>query len=192
MGFITALLLAAQPISSLGNRWRRIDAEGLAAAERFYGSSTRSRASSTARTRKPLAVHIGHDRFDDVGFAYATAAGLHAVTDFSLDRAGRQDGGARRALGRRQVDGDQPRAAAVRRDTGRILIDGQDLRDVTLASLRDAISIVARSVTLFDDTIRANIALGRLGAPRSRASSPPPRPRPRTSSSWRSRRATTP
>ncbi len=47
---------------------------------------------------------------------------------------------------------------------GTIEIDGQDLRDVTLASLRDAISIVSQDVTLFDDTIHANIALGRLGA----------------------------
>ena len=44
-------------------------------------------------------------------------------------------------------------------------IDGQDLRDLTLASLRDAISIVAQDVTLFDDTIGANIAMGRLGSP---------------------------
>ena len=49
-------------------------------------------------------------------------------------------------------------------DRGRILIDGQDLREVTLASLRDAIAIVSQEITLFDDTIRANIALGRLGA----------------------------
>ena len=47
---------------------------------------------------------------------------------------------------------------------GRITIDGQDVRDVTLDSLRDAISVVSQDVTLFDDTIRANIALGRLGA----------------------------
>jgi subfamily B ATP-binding cassette protein MsbA len=52
-------------------------------------------------------------------------------------------------------------------DKGRISIDGQDIRDVTLASLRDAISIVSQDVTLFDDTIAANIALGRLGAPQS-------------------------
>jgi subfamily B ATP-binding cassette protein MsbA len=38
------------------------------------------------------------------------------------------------------------------------------LRDVTLSSLRQAIAIVSQEVTLFDDTIRANIALGRLGA----------------------------
>jgi subfamily B ATP-binding cassette protein MsbA len=47
---------------------------------------------------------------------------------------------------------------------GRILIDGQDIRDVNLASLRDAIAIVSQEITLFDDTIAANIALGRLGA----------------------------
>ena len=77
-------------------------------------------------------------------------------------------------------------------DAGRILIDGQDVRDVTLASLRDAIAIVSQEITLFDDTIRANIALGRLGAPRGARSWPPPGPRPRTTSSWRSRTATTP
>jgi subfamily B ATP-binding cassette protein MsbA len=52
-------------------------------------------------------------------------------------------------------------------EEGRISIDGQDIRDVTLASLRDAISIVSQDVTLFDDSIGANIALGRLGAPQA-------------------------
>ena len=47
---------------------------------------------------------------------------------------------------------------------GQILIDGQDVRDVTLSSLRDQIAIVSQDITLFDDTIEANIALGRLGA----------------------------
>src|SRR6202008_4508937 len=47
---------------------------------------------------------------------------------------------------------------------GRIMIDGQDIRDVTLASLRDGVAMVSQEITLFDDSIRANIALGRLGA----------------------------
>jgi hypothetical protein len=47
---------------------------------------------------------------------------------------------------------------------GSIRIDGQDVREVTLASLRQSIAIVSQELTLFDDTIRANIALGRLGA----------------------------
>jgi subfamily B ATP-binding cassette protein MsbA len=48
--------------------------------------------------------------------------------------------------------------------SGRILIDGRDIRDVTLASLRDGVAMVSQEITLFDDSVRANIALGRLGA----------------------------
>jgi len=47
---------------------------------------------------------------------------------------------------------------------GAIRIDGQDVRDVTIDSLRNSIAIVSQDVTLFDDTIAANIALGRPGA----------------------------
>ncbi|MFM2042475.1 MAG: hypothetical protein RLY86_1051 [Pseudomonadota bacterium] len=47
---------------------------------------------------------------------------------------------------------------------GRITIDGQDLRDVSQASLRAAIGIVPQDTVLFNDTIRYNIAYGRAGA----------------------------
>ena len=43
-------------------------------------------------------------------------------------------------------------------DEGSIAIDGQDVRSVTLASLRSAIALVAQEVSLFDDTVRGNIA----------------------------------
>jgi subfamily B ATP-binding cassette protein MsbA len=49
-------------------------------------------------------------------------------------------------------------------DHGAISIDGQDVREVTLASLRGAIALVAQEVSLFDDTVRANIAYGRFDA----------------------------
>jgi subfamily B ATP-binding cassette protein MsbA len=45
--------------------------------------------------------------------------------------------------------------------SGRVLIDGHDLRDVTLASLREQIALVTQEPFLFDDTIRANIAYAR-------------------------------
>jgi subfamily B ATP-binding cassette protein MsbA len=48
--------------------------------------------------------------------------------------------------------------------SGDVRIDGRDVRDVTLASLRGAISLVAQEAVLFNDTVRANIALGREGA----------------------------
>ncbi len=47
---------------------------------------------------------------------------------------------------------------------GRVLIDGQDIRDVTQASLRAAIGVVPQDTVLFNDTIRYNIAYGRVGA----------------------------
>jgi ATP-binding cassette, subfamily B, bacterial MsbA len=47
---------------------------------------------------------------------------------------------------------------------GAVLIDGQDVRDVSLASLRRAIAVVSQDVILFDDTVRANIAFGRADA----------------------------
>jgi subfamily B ATP-binding cassette protein MsbA len=47
---------------------------------------------------------------------------------------------------------------------GRVEIDGQDLRDLTLASLRSQIGVVSQDVVLFDDTVRANISFGRPDA----------------------------
>ena len=53
---------------------------------------------------------------------------------------------------------------------GRILIDGQDIRDVTQASVRAAIGVVPQDTVLFNDTIRYNIGYGKP-APRTRRSS---------------------
>ena len=47
---------------------------------------------------------------------------------------------------------------------GRITIDGADIRDLTLASLRDAIAYVGQDALLFDDTVGGNIRIGRPGA----------------------------
>src|SRR5207302_8143463 len=47
---------------------------------------------------------------------------------------------------------------------GSIAIDAQEVGSVTIASLRGAIALVSQEVSLFDDTVRANIAYGRFGA----------------------------
>ena len=49
-------------------------------------------------------------------------------------------------------------------DNGRILIDGKNLRDITVTSLRKNIALVSQDISLFDDTIRNNIAYGKLDA----------------------------
>jgi len=48
---------------------------------------------------------------------------------------------------------------------GRLLVDGRDVRDVTLASLRSQIGIVTQETVLFNDTVRNNIAYGQPGVP---------------------------
>lgn len=163
MGFITALLLAAQPIRSIGNLTTST-LEGLAAAERIYELLDEKPHIVDVPGAKPLHVTEGTIAFEDVSFAYANAAGLQAVKGLSLT----VPGGKTAALVGRSGAGKSTIINLVSRlydvDSGRICIDGQDLRDVTVESLRGSIAIVSQDVTLFDDTIRNNIALGRLGA----------------------------
>ena len=161
MGFVSALLMAAQPIRGLGNLSSRVN-EGLAAVERFYEVLDEAPRIQDRPGARPLEVTKGQIRFEAVTFAYGPA--MPAVHDLDLDVTG----GATVALvgrsgaGKSTVINLVPRLFDV--GSGRILIDGQDVRDVTLESLRRSIAIVSQDVTLLDDTIRANIALGRLGA----------------------------
>ncbi len=165
MGFITALLMASQPIRALGSLSGKIN-EGLAAAESFYDLIDEKPTIVDKPGAKPLSVSNATIRFEGIAFAYDGSA-LQAISDFTLTVPGGKTVAlvGRSGAGKSTVLNLVPRLFDVER--GRITIDGQDLRDVTLASLRDAISIVSQDVTLFDDTIGGNIALGRLGAPQS-------------------------
>ena len=162
MGFITALLMASQPIRALGSLSGRIN-EGLAAAESFYDLIDEKPTITDKPDARPLQVTSGTVRFDGVGFAYE-GTGVQAISDFTLTVPGGRTVAlvGRSGAGKSTVLNLVPRLFDAAE--GRITIDGQDIRDVTLASLRDAISIVSQEVTLFDDSIGANIALGRLGA----------------------------
>jgi subfamily B ATP-binding cassette protein MsbA len=163
MGFVTALLLAAQSLRSIGNFATTVQ-EGIAAAERVYDLLDESPSIVDHVHAVPLALTTGTLVFDDVGFRYGGGAKERAVADFSLTVPGGRTAAlvGRSGGGKSTVINLVPRLFDV--ETGRILIDGQDIRNVTLMSLREAIAIVSQDVTLFDDTIRANIALGRLGA----------------------------
>jgi subfamily B ATP-binding cassette protein MsbA len=163
MAYVSCLLIAAQSLRSFGNM-ANATSEGLAAAERIYELLDETPAIVDKPGARPLAVKSGGITFDDVRFAYAPDARTPAVRSFSLT----VPGGATVALVGRSGAGKSTIINLVARlfdvEGGRILIDGQDIRDVTLASLRDAIAVVSQEITLFDDTIRANIGLGRLGA----------------------------
>jgi subfamily B ATP-binding cassette protein MsbA len=162
VAYITCLLLASQSLRSLGNL-STAAAEGLAAADRIYELLDEKPSVVDRPGAPPLAIKEGAIEFDKVSFGYATADDS-AVESFSL----MVPGGKTVALVGRSGAGKSTVINLVARlfdvSAGRILIDGQDVRDVQLASLRGSIAIVSQEVTLFDDTIRANIALGRLGA----------------------------
>ena len=159
--FVTALLLAYQPMKNLAGLNASLQ-EGLAAAQRIF---TVLDIEPTIR-EKPhapaLAVSGGEIRFADVRFAYPS--GAVALNDVSLVvPAGRTValvGGS--GAGKSTILNLIPRFYDV--TAGAVRIDGIDVRGVTLASLRAAIALVSQEVSLFDDTVRANIAYGRWGA----------------------------
>ena len=167
--FIVALLMAAQPMRGLGNLSGKV-LEGLSAIERIYEVLDEAPEIKDGPGAKPLVVSSGAVRFENVAFAYnvavpGTGSGVgHAVRGFTLDVPGGKTVAivGRSGAGKTTVMNLVPRLYDA--TAGNIAIDGQDIRGVTLASLRGAIAIVSQDVTLFDDSIRANIALGRLGA----------------------------
>ena len=159
--FVTALLLAYQPVKSLANLNASLQ-EGLAAADRIFQVFDIEPRIHDLPGAKPLRIAGGEISFDHVRFGYAP--GAVALDNISLTiPAGRTVAlvGASGA-GKSTILNLIPRFFDV--EEGSITIDGQDVRSVTLASLRAAIAIVSQEVTLFDDTLRANIAYGRFGA----------------------------
>jgi len=159
--FITALLLAYQPLKSLATLNVSLQ-EGLAAAQRIFSVLDIEPEIRDKPDATELKISGGEIRFDRVDFSYAN--GAVALKGVSL----MAPAGKRVALvgasgaGKSTVLNLVPRFYDVA--AGAITIDGQDLRDVKLASLRAAIALVSQEVTLFDDTVGANIAYGRFGA----------------------------
>ncbi len=163
-GFVSALLLIAQPIRSFGNLNARIQ-EGLAGAERFYEVLNEPPLIVSAPDAKPIQLTRGQIVFEAVSFAYAKD-GREAVRNFTLTVRPNTTVAlvGRSGAGKSTVFNLVPRLYDPQ--SGRITIDGQDIRKVTVESLRELMALVSQEITLFDDSIEANIALGRLSATR--------------------------
>ncbi len=163
-GFVSALLMMAQPIRAFGSLNNKVQ-EGLASSERYYEVLSEEPVIVSAADAKPIGEVKGAIEFEGVYFSYASGE-CDAVRNFSLSvkpnttvaLVGRSGAGKSTIfnLVPRLYD---PRAGAIR-------IDGKDIKGVTVESLRDSMALVSQDITLFDDTIEANIALGRLNASR--------------------------
>jgi subfamily B ATP-binding cassette protein MsbA len=164
VSFITALFLMYGPAKKLS----RVNAalqQAIAAAERIFemlDTHTEVRERSDA---PPLAPFEGAIEFRDVGFGYDEGAGRILRNVSFTVRAGQMVAiVGRSGAGKTTLVNLLPRFYDV--TSGAILIDGIDIRDVTLASLRAQIGIVTQETVLFDDTVASNIAYGSRTASR--------------------------
>ncbi len=159
--FTTALLLAYEPLKHLAKLNSSLQ-EGLAAAARVFTLLDREPEIRDAAGAASLEITGGAIRFDRVRFSYGDKS--PALHDVILEApAGKTvalvgPSGA----GKSTIMNLIPRFYDV--DRGRVTIDGQDVRAVTLQSLRACIALVSQEILLFDDTIRANIAYGKPDA----------------------------
>ncbi len=159
--FITALLLAYEPVKRLANINISLQS-GLAASQRVFMVLDLEPEIKDAPDATELKVSGGNINFKNVAFSYNPE--ITALRDIDLDiKAGETvalvgPSGA----GKSTILNLIPRFYDI--DAGAITIDGQDIRGVTLESLRKATALVSQEITLFDDTVRANIAYGRAGA----------------------------
>ncbi len=163
-GFISALLMMAQPIRGFGSLNNRVQ-EGLASAQRYYEVLSEKPIIVSAGGAKPLGKVKGAIEFQGVYFAYAYGE-REAIRNFSLSVRPNTTVAlvGRSGAGKSTIFNLVPRLYDPQ--AGAILIDGQDIRGVTVESLRDSMALVSQDISLFDDTIEANIALGRLNASR--------------------------
>ncbi len=161
MGFISALLIAARPLRALGTMNAAIQ-EGLAGLVRVFNVIDEPAAIADAPDAVALPPGPGAVVFSHVAFAYPD--GRPGLKDLSFAAAP----GRMLALVGTSGAGKSTALALVPRlyspSGGAITIDGASITGVTLASLRAAIAYVGQDALLFDDSIAANIRLGRPDA----------------------------
>jgi subfamily B ATP-binding cassette protein MsbA len=159
--YLVALLAATQSLRQLANL-PPVFAEGLAAAQRMFTAMDIEPEVGDAPEAKPLATSAETLRFENVSFSYGEASpALNGVTleakrGETVALVGPSGGGKTTLLNL------IPRFYDV--TSGRVSIDGVDIRQVTLTSLRHQIALVTQEPFLFDDTIRANIAYAKPDA----------------------------
>ena len=149
------------PLNFLGVMYREIK-QALTDLDKMFGLLERQREVDDPPGAPALAVTQGHVKFEGVSFHYDPSRPILHGVSFEIP-AGRTV-----AVVGASGAGKSTLARLLYRfydvSAGRITIDGQDVRAVTQASLRQAIGIVPQDTVLFNDTVAYNIAYGRPGA----------------------------
>ena len=161
VSFLSALMLAYQPVKALAGINLTIQ-EGLTAAKRIYTLIDQKNEVIQDESLQHLKISKGEIKFSNVNFIYLD--GTKALKNLSLNI----DGKTSAALvglsggGKSTILNLIPRFYNL--TDGEILIDGQNINEVQLNSLRKNISLVSQDIVLFDDTVKANIGYGNIMA----------------------------
>ncbi|NWG55078.1 MAG: ABC transporter ATP-binding protein [Hydrogenophilaceae bacterium] len=159
-GTIGAVAVASASARALGG-FNTMANEGLAAIARVFALLDEAPAVVDQPGAIALPPTRGRVSFTHVGFSYGEGVALEDVS-FTAEPGETVALVGPSGAGKSTVFNLIPRLYDV--TAGAVAIDGYDVRDVTLASLRSAVALVSQDAVLFNDTIRANIALGRAGA----------------------------
>lgn len=160
--FLVAMFKAYDPLRRLSRLQHDLQ-QGLASAARIFKLLDEEMEMPDRPGAVKLARFSRRIEFRDVSFAYGAGFDLPVLEQISFTvRAGEmvaivgQSG-----AGKSTLTNLIPRFYDV--SEGAVLIDGHDVRDLQLASLREQIALVTQEVSLFNDTVRSNIAYGAWG-----------------------------
>ena len=162
IGFITALLLLVQPVRALGTL-NAVTQEAAAAGRRIFELIDTENNIKDDTNAAVFSAAKAELSFADVSLSIGEAQLLHNVT-FTAEHGKTIALVGPSGAGKTSVINLVPRF--VDATSGAIAINGQDIRSMTIDSLRAHIALVSQEAVIFDDTVAANIAFGKSDASR--------------------------